>query len=193
MLGRLIVHDRVSVESTVLPRYFNHSSFASLRRQLNYFHFVRLGKGRQRESTYINNGVVELDDILLLKRRSAGRSGPNSDEGCAKDDDELSVSAGLSYQYVDSVVSLVHLPICPRSIAKRATMHCSKRRRFLPKPTLVSLPRVPSPVNNFISDEDDHSECKKFVALDLTMPTTDDDVLAGCSALLWLAGKGCKV
>jgi len=54
----------------VLPRYFNHASFASLRRQLNYFQFVRLGKGRQRESTYINANVVVLDDILSLKRRS---------------------------------------------------------------------------------------------------------------------------
>ena len=69
-LGRIVVHDRVKVESDVLPRYFNHSSFASLRRQLNYFSFTRLGKGRQRGATYCNEGVVQLDDILRLKRRS---------------------------------------------------------------------------------------------------------------------------
>ncbi|KAL7579050.1 hypothetical protein ACA910_019089 [Epithemia clementina (nom. ined.)] len=69
-LGRIIVHDRIKVEANVLPKYFNHSSFASLRRQLNYFKFVRLGKGRQLESTYINDCVVELDDVLTLKRRS---------------------------------------------------------------------------------------------------------------------------
>lgn len=74
MLGRIVVHDRIQVEAEVLPRYFNHSSFASLRRQLNYFSFVRLGKGRQRESTYVNADVVDLDDILSLKRRSAGGS-----------------------------------------------------------------------------------------------------------------------
>ena len=75
VLGRIIVHDRVTVEANVLPRYFNHSSFASLRRQLNYFSFVRLGKGRQRESSYTNERVVVLDDILHLKRRpNTGKS-----------------------------------------------------------------------------------------------------------------------
>ena len=34
VLGRTVVHDRVQVETNVLPRYFNHSSFASLRRQV---------------------------------------------------------------------------------------------------------------------------------------------------------------
>ena len=66
------------MEASVLPRYFNHSSFASLRRQLNYFSFVRLGKGRQRESAYINDGVVVLDDILNLKRRSSGSPPPTA-------------------------------------------------------------------------------------------------------------------
>jgi HSF-type DNA-binding len=68
-LGRIIVHDRVQLEADVLPRYFNHSSFASLRRQLNYFQFVRVGKSRRRESTYVNNQVAQLDDILNLRRR----------------------------------------------------------------------------------------------------------------------------
>jgi len=65
-----LVHDRVKVESTILPKYFNHSSFASLRRQLNYFSFSRVGKGRQRGATYCNEGVIVLNDILRLKRRS---------------------------------------------------------------------------------------------------------------------------
>jgi hypothetical protein len=69
-LGKIVVHDRVQVESSILPRYFNHSSFASLRRQLNYFNFIRIGKGRQRGATYCNEGVVQLEDILSLKRRS---------------------------------------------------------------------------------------------------------------------------
>lgn len=68
-LGRIVVHDRIKVEGHVLPRYFNHSSFASLRRQLNYFKFVRLAKKRGNEdSTYVNPSVVELDDVLTLKR-----------------------------------------------------------------------------------------------------------------------------
>ena len=68
----LAVHDRVRIESDVLPRYFNHSSFASLRRQLNYFNFTRIGRGRQIGASYINGNVVTLNDILRLKRREVG-------------------------------------------------------------------------------------------------------------------------
>lgn len=63
------------MESSILPRYFNHSSFASLRRQLNYFSFTRIGKGRQRGATYCNEGVIELEDILSLTRRSVTSAG----------------------------------------------------------------------------------------------------------------------
>ena len=72
VLGRIIVHDRIKMEASVLSRFFSHNSFPSLRRQLSYFSFYRLGKGRQRESTYVNEGVIEIDDILSLKRRSGG-------------------------------------------------------------------------------------------------------------------------
>jgi hypothetical protein len=76
--GRIIVHDRNRVQSQVLPLYFNHASFASLRRQLSYFSFVRVGKGRQAGSvTYVNDAVVELSDILRLKRRAVGDSSPS--------------------------------------------------------------------------------------------------------------------
>lgn len=68
--GKIVVHDRARVESEVLPKYFNHSSFASLRRQLNYFAFVRIGKSRQRGAIYSNESVVNLKDILRLKRRT---------------------------------------------------------------------------------------------------------------------------
>jgi hypothetical protein len=73
-LGRIVVHDRITVENEILPRYFNHSSFASLRRQLNYFSFTRIGKGRQKGATYCNEGVIEIEDILRLRRRSATMS-----------------------------------------------------------------------------------------------------------------------
>jgi len=73
-LGQIVVHDRAKVEAEVLPRYFNHASFASLRRQLNYFNFARVGKGRQRGATYCNGNVVKLEDILRLKRRVVGSS-----------------------------------------------------------------------------------------------------------------------
>lgn len=74
--GRIVVHDRAQVESEVLPRYFNHSSFASLRRQLNYFAFSREGKGKQKGATYINDQVFDLNDILNLKRRLPGAPVP---------------------------------------------------------------------------------------------------------------------
>jgi len=70
--ARIIVHDRAKVESDILPRYFNHASFASLRRQLNYFAFSRVGKGKQKGATYINDQVVDILDILRLKRRVVG-------------------------------------------------------------------------------------------------------------------------
>jgi hypothetical protein len=76
--GRIIIHDRNRVQTEVLPFYFNHASFASLRRQLSYFSFVRLGNlGRGRSTgsvTYINHSVYELSDILRLKRRTAGET-----------------------------------------------------------------------------------------------------------------------
>lgn len=77
-LGKIVVHDRHRVESEVLPRYFNHASFASLRRQLNYFSFARVGKGRQRGATYCNENVVKLEDILRLKRRVVGSPSPGA-------------------------------------------------------------------------------------------------------------------
>ena len=84
-LGRIVVHDRTKVEIEILPRYFNHSSFASLRRQLNYFSFTRVGKGRQKGATYCNGSVIEIEDILHLRRRSTTISstvhGVDADDG----------------------------------------------------------------------------------------------------------------
>ena len=74
--GRIVVHDRSRVESEILPRYFNHASFASLRRQLNYFAFCRVGKGKQKGATYCNENVIEINDILRLKRRAVGSTIP---------------------------------------------------------------------------------------------------------------------
>jgi hypothetical protein len=73
MPGQIIIHDRNRVQSEILPFYFNHASFASFRRNLSYFSFVRLGRGRHSGAiTYINDAVFELADILRLKRRAVG-------------------------------------------------------------------------------------------------------------------------
>lgn len=70
--ARIVVHNRFLVENEVLPKYFNHSSFASLRRQLNYFDFTRIGRGRRNDvkATYQNPSVLILPDILKLKRKT---------------------------------------------------------------------------------------------------------------------------
>ena len=73
--GKIVVHDRNRVQAEVLPVYFNHASFASLRRQLSYFSFVRVGKSRQSGVTYTNEAVIDLVDILRLKRRTVGQAG----------------------------------------------------------------------------------------------------------------------
>ena len=71
--ARLIIHDRNRVQSEVLPSYYNHASFASFRRNLSYFSFVRLGRGRHTGAvTYIHDAVFNLTDILHLKRRAVG-------------------------------------------------------------------------------------------------------------------------
>jgi hypothetical protein len=189
-LGRIVVHDRVNVEAKVLPRYFNHSSFASLRRQLNYFSFVRLGKGRQKESTYVNEGVIVLEDILHLKRRSAGSAAVNQEEVMPKahvnntvtqEDDNVEQGS----MYVDSVVPVVHLSASVRPTD--AKQRKKRRRHVTPE---LDLPRSTSPGNNFISDEE-NSESKQYIALDLTAPHNDaDEIMAGCNALLGLTRKG---
>ena len=71
----MVVHDRNRLQTEVLPIYFNHASFASLRRQLSYFSFVRVGKSRQSGVTYTNDAVINLSDIRKLKRRAVGEPG----------------------------------------------------------------------------------------------------------------------
>jgi hypothetical protein len=122
--GQIIIHDRDQLQAQVLPLYFNHASFSSLRRQLSYFSFIRITKGRQNSNITckwmwhtvllhfalllvllfllslaapalpadagrivkiqiliiaipfpdINEGVVELGDILRLKRKVMGNT-----------------------------------------------------------------------------------------------------------------------
>lgn len=180
-----MVHDRVQVESNVLPRYFNHSSFASLRRQLNYFNFVRLGKGRQRESTYINENVIELDDILHLKRRP---STCNSQDAS---------TFPKSHLFGDRFGQppVLKLSSSSDSGSDSPTMERrAKRRRqtIVSKPTTVS-PRSASPVeHNLASETYEYSNRDSFVVLDLTKPEVkpDADVMAGCRSLLFLSAKG---
>jgi len=195
----LVVHDRIHVEATVLPRYFNHSSFASLRRQLNYFNFVRLGKGRQRESTYINESVIELDDILALRRRSTGAAGGGGGQTSYTSVDQskmshqektnkqrpVKVKSSPKANYVDSIVPVVHLP-SKKSISKLTATKRTKRVKHA-KTNPIVLPPVTAP---FVSeDEESQANVHKSFAVDLTGPLHDPDILLGCTALLGLSGK----
>lgn len=177
MLGKIIVQDRVTVEAKVLPKYFNHSSFASLRRQLNYFSFVRLGKGRQRQSSYVNESVFVLDDILQLKRRAAGAN------TVSPHDMTLTSLQTPGSSSVKTDIFILH----DEENAKRT----KKRGRLMPKGMQTPKEeRSISPEGNCVS-EDEHSEPKHFIALDLTTPSdgADNEVLAGCSALLRLSSQ----
>jgi hypothetical protein len=185
VLGRIVVHDRVQVESNVLPRYFNHSSFASLRRQLNYFNFVRLGKGRQRESTYINENVIELDDILHLKRRPTTCTMQDTSSFSKSQFFGARVGQTHALKVTSSSDSGSDTPLLERRTKRR-------RQTIDAKPTTVS-PRSTSPVEqNFASETYEYTNQNSFVVLDLTTPEfkPDADVMDGCRSLLFLSAKG---
>lgn len=186
----MVVHDRARIESEVLPRYFNHASFASLRRQLNYFCFTRIGKGRQRGATYCNEGVVELDDILSLKRRPAGAAAVTSasskattkeeeEEVNVEDEDSVAESKEEEEDLIttsvsttaNAVVPFVHL-LPPKKRKTRVDHHhpLRKKSRFFKRhesPTAVISP-VSSSQN---SDDELAPRPKQQVILDLTNPS----------------------
>ena len=174
-----MVHDRVKVESSILPRYFNHSSFASLRRQLNYFSFTRIGKGRQRGATYCNEGVVELLDILTLKRRSVVNQGAGSGSGAvdsnsvtpaAKVDKMKSSSKGFGERrpsYAKKTKDLV--TSSKKKNTKRHRISISSDSNQTPLGLMENarmlLPRV-SPVDHLVGGDD--GPPTKRISLDLT-------------------------
>ena len=152
-LGRIVVHDRVKVEASILPRYFNHSSFASLRRQLNYFCFIRMGKGRQRGATYCNDAVIVMDDILRLKRRStpvgAATAAPTT----------TTPSTGKRDR---SISELLPTPFYDDEQEDQTTPQPAKKSR----PTIIS-PRS-SPVLLGMEEDEDQQLQGRRISLDLT-------------------------
>ena len=78
--GKIVIHNRSLLQEEILPIYFNHKSFASLRRQLSYFSFIRCGKASEGKISYVNETVFELADILRLKRRSSSSSDKNASQ-----------------------------------------------------------------------------------------------------------------
>lgn len=209
------MHDRARVQAEVLPRYFNHASFASLRRQLNYFAFTRVGKGRQKGATYCNEGVVELDDILTLKRRPAAATGDapmnhaadavHPERPSASNDrdtegldqefaqDRARAAASSKSMFANSVVPFVHLPPSKthkregESMSPTGLRRSAKKRRA--SPTLVS-PLSSSPCSE---DETGNTAATyQQIVLDLTVPPTllnrDDHSMAG-----WKLSRGVPI
>lgn len=187
-LGRILVHDRIAVETEILPKYFNHSSFASLRRQLNYFRFVRVGKGRQRESIYVNDQVIVLNDILKLKRRSQS-SLKKKERSLSNVSSNAIVSLSGDDEDEDSEATAPVSPLVKRRRLSKRSLSVSPN---------VSLRNVVTAgivaVENLIVSEDEEQQSSgnnsfkppTAVSLDLT---TDKEVMAGCSALLTLCQK----
>lgn len=190
ILGRIVVHDRLKVEANVLPRYFNHSSFASLRRQLNYFSFTRLGKGRQRGATYCNEAVIEIDDILRLKRRSnTGTTGAptTAPSLSAEATSESSSSIERSNFKRSRSVSVTSLEEQDTTTMTQTISRPTKKHRPLVVTTEVPQKAV---VHHMVSDgeQESNQQQQSRITLDLTVPPIGDaEILAGCRALLSIA------
>jgi hypothetical protein len=70
-LGKIEVHNPHRLEQEVLHKYFRHSKFASLQRQLNYFGFRKVaGKGKMSPCSYVNESAKgDLKSLLFIKRK----------------------------------------------------------------------------------------------------------------------------
>ena len=129
--GQIVVHDRNRVQQELLPVYFNHASFASLRRQLSYFSFQRVGKSRSKGVTYTNENVVEMSDILKLKRRvSTSTKSSSAVSNKQKKVNDDSVTANLPRM---TTQHLEHLGVAPdvASAVLSGALHAAKTNGIL--------------------------------------------------------------
>ena len=165
-----MVHDRIKVEANVLPRYFNHSSFASLRRQLNYFNFTRIGKGRQRGATYTNEAVIELEDILNLKRKAATDATTSSLPTATNSSSTSKSSAGKALKKRTNCSSSQQKTSNKRlQITRDKTQPATKSTTSTSSNDTV-VPTEISPISSFVSsDEERPSATEPRIALDLTI------------------------
>jgi len=206
ILARIEVHNRAHVEQKILPRYFNHNSFASLRRQLNYFCFTRLGKGRQKGAAYCNEGVIVMEDILRLKRRphvsgsstTTSSQAPSEEEEDATPLQEATSSGSTSSRHQRSVsmssaepdpqtqVRPSKKPRLSTSITPLDLQDAFVQNRT-PSPTIVLDLTTPSERRGdlfVVSTPHRFQPSTPLPSRSSSSPFRDDDVLAGCQALL---------
>ena len=166
-LGRIVVHDRIKVENEILPRYFNHSSFASLRRQLNYFSFTRIGKGRQKGATYCNEGVIVIEDILRLRRRST-----TSVSSVASSGAESVVTKAMSFSPKRmSIVSQRNIKTTKREFYESSLQLQKVRQNALRIDAPSIGPTLVSPITSPLHTPSTSPSDAPQVSLDLTVPT----------------------
>lgn len=129
--GQIVVHDRNRVQQELLPVYFNHASFASLRRQLSYFSFQRVGKSRSKGVTYTNENVVDMSDILKLKRRvstnTKSSSAVSKKQKKSNDDSVTTNLPSMTSQHLE------HLGVAPdvASAVLSGALHAAKTNGIL--------------------------------------------------------------
>ena len=191
-LGRIIVHDRIKLEANVLPKYFNHSSFASLRRQLNYFKFVRLGKGRQLESTYVNDGVVELNDVLALKRRSTTANSVIDEQQHKQSRTTATTTTKNKRRFSDTLSESDNSNSHHHRHKARLTLAISKRIKGRTNNTATATELLlEAHVESSVAAEAASSVAAAVEEEDVDLEHDNDrqELLAGCQALLGLSGK----
>ena len=74
--GKIRVHDPHRLESDVLSRFFRHSKYSSLQRQLNYFGFKKVdSKGKMSPCWFVNEYTsADLASLMSIKRKPANRA-----------------------------------------------------------------------------------------------------------------------
>lgn len=140
-MAKVLYDDAVHVGSPYHLSSFLELSSAS---PSSYFNFVREGKGRQKGAAYLNEDVVDLQDILRLRRRPATSNGSiKSSKAIAA----TMAAAAAAKTTVDSVFASVSSPLTASkkvrkvSSSKSGKVTSSSKKT---KPSLMKLAAAPS-------------------------------------------------
>jgi hypothetical protein len=135
---------------------------------LNYFAFVRLGRGRQKGATYFNENVMVLEDILRLKRVIPEATGAMRASGDHNERNNA-IRSAISCPKVQLLQK--HPSICSSAVTKSpptiavpteesVTMSIKVKKRRLSYHPLVIVPVSPSESGDEgPSRENSHNNC----------------------------------